>query len=80
MRTYAVTTPIGDKVVVLPGVVGYFDSPPGVWATKAAAQSPAATAAALAGSVFGWDCPGALVENYHADGAPMKGKVHDRTR
>jgi hypothetical protein len=72
IRHYAVTDSLGNKVLVRPGTIGFFDCrSSGLWGALMADQTPAQTAAAYAGSMFGWGCPGARLEAYNADGTPV---------
>ena len=73
-RVFAVESPTGQRVFVQAGTLGYFQAEPETWAALHALQSPQMTNAALAGSLFGWDCPAADPASYHADGRPVSRK------
>ncbi len=71
LRVYAVVTALGTKALVKAGTVGFYDPQSHeVWQALRETQSAAQTGAALAGSMFGWDCPGARIEYYNEDGTP----------
>lgn len=71
LKVFAVVGPAGNRVLVQAGTVGFFDCEPEVWAARRLAQTGAETAAALAGSLFGWNCPGARPESYTDAGAAL---------
>jgi len=71
IRVYAVIGPTNNRVIVQAGTVGFFDVEPEVWEALRKTQTGAQTSAALAGSLFGWRCPGARKENYTEDGAAI---------
>jgi hypothetical protein len=60
---YAVTTPIGEAAFVRVGERGYYpcttERQKVYWEELDRTQSRDDTNAALAGSMFGWDCPAA---------------------
>jgi hypothetical protein len=76
LKVYAVETPLGEHVFVQAGTVGNFEyRDENLWQARFTMQSKRETSAALAGSMFGWDCGGARVESYNEDGSPVrKGK------
>jgi hypothetical protein len=59
-RIFAVTTPLGEHVLVNRGDIGYYAVPEGVnWQLIRNGQSKEETDAATAGSMFGWHTPAA---------------------
>lgn len=68
-----------EVVVVKRGVSGYWPYNDGMYKGKDSATTlnvmidvtPAQAAAMLAGSMFGWNCPGANPDNYDKDGRPL---------
>lgn len=75
LAVYAVLSPTGEPVFVQAGTIGnYAVRSPQLWQGRRDTQTAAETAAALAGSMFGWHCAGARRENYNEDGTPVKTK------
>lgn len=59
-RIFAVTTPLGERVLVKRGDLGHYAVPAGVsWEMLTNGQTKEETDAAVAGSMFGWHVPAA---------------------
>jgi hypothetical protein len=67
---FAVETVDGQRVVVIRNRLGYRPCSPMMWKALHRNQSNQETAAALAGSMFGWDAPGADPTTYDELGRP----------
>jgi len=68
----------GEPIVIKRGETGYWPLPAGMTVdliNTTFEARPAQLAAMLAGSMFGWDIPGADPDRYDDDGRPMSRDV-----
>lgn len=71
---FAVYNPVnGQRVLVVRNREGYHTCSLNMWESVGRGQTKQEAAAALAGSMFGWDCPGADPAGYDSEGRPLKG-------
>ena len=69
---FAVEEPVNGKVLVQRNVLGWYPADkPEVWEAIHRVQTKQETAAALAGSMFGWDVTAANPDAYDDEGRPV---------